>query len=148
MVSLSRQPRWLKPFIEEPGVDDDVQPKKQSPPYVAILLFILAITGFILQAIIRFRSPSILLGIAAFHLILVRPRTSSVFLLVLYATLFVLQVSILTSPQWDFDGFNLNAAFQIINICISLISITAVVNLPLRDASLARDYAFRRHLIL
>ncbi|KAH0350782.1 ABC bile acid transporter, partial [Aureobasidium melanogenum] len=139
MVSLSRQPRWLKPFIEEPGVDDDVQPKKQSLPYVAILLFILAITGFVLQAVIRIQSPSILLGIAAVYLILVRPRTASIFLLVLYATLFVLQVSILTSSGWWFDGFDLIVAFRIINICLSLISIAAVVNLPLRDLSLARD---------
>ncbi|KAG9908409.1 ABC bile acid transporter, partial [Aureobasidium melanogenum] len=139
MVSLSRQPRWLKPFIEEPGVDDDVQPKKQSLPYVAILLFILAITGFILQAVIRIQSPSVLLGIAAIYLILVRPRTASIFLLVLYATLFILQVSILTSSEWGFDGFDLIVAFRIINICLSLISIAAVVNLPLRDPSLVRD---------
>lgn len=129
----------MKPFIEEPGVDDDVQPKKQSPPYVAILLFVLAITGFVLQAVVRLQSPSVLLGIAAFYLVLTRPRTASILLLVLYATLLVLQVSILTSSEWDFQRFDLIVALRIINICISFISIAVVVNLPLRNPSLARD---------
>lgn len=139
MGSLSRQPRWLKPFIEEPGVDDDMQPKKQSLPYVAILLFISTITGFVLQAFIGIQSPSVLIGIATLYIILIRPRTASIFLLVLYATLLVLQISILTSSQWGFDHFDLIVAFRIINVCISLISIAVVVNLPLRNPALARD---------
>ena len=106
---------------------------------MAILLFVLAITGFVLQAVIRLQSPSVLLGIAAFYLLLTRPRTASIFLLVLYATLLVLQVSILTSSEWGFQRFDLIVAFRIINVCISLISIAVVVNLPLRNPALARD---------
>ncbi|TIA13351.1 P-loop containing nucleoside triphosphate hydrolase protein [Aureobasidium pullulans] len=145
MISLLRQPRWMKPFIEEPSeVNDETVPeKKQGLPWVAILLFVLAIIGFVLQALLKLASPSILLAIAAFHLILVRPRTASIFLLLIYTTLFVLQVSTLASTlepdRWDSGIYNLVIAIHVINISISLISIAAVVNLPLRDPSLSRE---------
>jgi hypothetical protein len=139
MVSLTLQPRWMRPFIEEPKVDDEVQPqKKQSLPWVAILLLILAITGFVLQGIIILQSPSILFAVAALYIILIRPRTASIFLLVLYTTLLVLQVSLLAS-RWTFDNFNLIVAIYLFNIGITLVSIVAVVNLPLRDPVLPRD---------
>ncbi|KAI5201784.1 P-loop containing nucleoside triphosphate hydrolase protein [Aureobasidium subglaciale] len=142
MVSLIRKSQWTKPFVQEPSeVDDEVVPtKKRSLPYVAILLLFLAITGFVLQALIRIALPSVFLAIAALHLVLVRPRTASVFLLLLYTTLLVLQVSVLASSKWTSasDAYNLVAAIYIINISIPLISIAAVVNLPLRDPSLPR----------
>jgi hypothetical protein len=139
MFSFTLQPRWMGPFIEEPRVDDEVQPqKKRSLPWVAILLLILAIVGFVLQGIIILQSPSILFALAALYIILVRPRTASIFLLVLYTTLFVLQVSLLAS-RWTFDNFNLIVAIYLFNIGITLVSIVAVVNLPLRDSVLPRD---------
>ncbi|KAI5205105.1 P-loop containing nucleoside triphosphate hydrolase protein [Aureobasidium subglaciale] len=141
MVSLIRKSQWTKPFVQEQTeVDDEVVPtKKRSLPYVAILLLFLAITGSVLQAVIKIALPSVFLVVAALHLMLVRPRTASIFLLLLYTTLLVLQVSVLAS-KWTStsDAYNVVAAIHVINISISLISITAVVNLPLRDPSLPR----------
>ena len=129
----------MRPFIEESKADDEVQPQKnQRLPWVAILLLILAITGFVLQALVIIQSPSILLAVAAFYLILFRPRTASIFLFVLYTALFVLQVALLAS-RWDFKIFNAAVAIYLVNIGITLISIVAVVNLPLRDPALPRE---------
>lgn len=135
-----RQPRWMRPFIEEPAkTDDDFEPKtKQGLPYVAILLLILAVAGFVLQALIKLAPPSILLAVAALYLALFRPRTASIFLLLVYTTLFVLQVALLAT-NWKSDYHNLVVAIQATNIGISVISIATVVNLPLRNPSLPRD---------
>jgi hypothetical protein len=137
-----RLPKWTRPFIEEQSkIDHDVVPKKsQGLPYVALLLLILAITGFVLQALIKIAPPSIPLAIAAVYLVIFRPRTASISLLVVYTGLLVLQVSQLASAwQPNTSKFNLGFAIQVINIAISFISIVSIVNLPLRDPSLSKD---------
>lgn len=129
----------MRPFIEEPKADDEVQPqKKRSLPWVAILLLVLAIIGFVLQAIVVIQSPSLLLAVAIFYLALFRPRTASISLFILYTTLFVLQVALLVS-RWNFQILNVVVAIYLVNIGITLISIVAIVNLPLRDPALPRD---------
>lgn len=147
--TADRRSTWLRPFIEEPINIDDVDHKaRQRSPYNAICLFALSAIGCAVQIPAAIESPSaiapiVLWSLAALLLVVRRPRTASVLLLILYTTVFALQLVFLAS-RWPLElpsQWSLRSSFTILvaaSAVLSFISSVILVKMPLREPGLSR----------
>lgn len=142
------RPAWSRPFIEEPVIVEDLEPKaKQNPPYAALCLLALSVAGFAVQVVTAIDvlpaiAPTILWGLAGSYLALGRPRTASVALLIIYLAILALQVIFLAS-RWPVElpsRWSNHSPLNILGAVTAVLSFVAslvVVNMPLREPVLS-----------
>jgi hypothetical protein len=160
------KPRWTKPFIQETkekAADLDGEPKHKTP-IATLSLLAIAVLGLALQVMTVFFPtrqiieiyPSIawvstilvsLLvviltgsqGIAAVIVVVERPRTASTSLLLLFSTLLVAQLVVLSHAPHVMSRARAEDLPSMLGPFVALMGIITILNMPFRDPTMPND---------
>lgn len=136
-----RAPNWSRPFVEEPFDDDVIDAKsKAKTPYLLISLWIMTFAGFIVQLCMALwlpwaQMPTVAWALALFILVVKRPRTAPIPMVIFYIVMFAAQVILLTARS-DRRISHPAHVLGIVSAVLAVLAGTVAVNMPLRDPGL------------